>query len=447
MEFKIKKVDSPANTPKIKILFEGWVNIPHSYAIVFCFQLIHLYKNYNDKIEFYVKEMPYYNPMWNNSKKLVYCEEYNSILTNFKKYNGEVVDLIYRQTYPYNLCIDNNNHHISKCIFYTSEFATLDKSYFILNKEHYDFNEFYIKSYLENNKNIFFTSPSLWSSKGMSKYITVSKDTTCPNRNKIITHGVDPTVFYKDTNKITRSEIREKYNVKNDEILLINIGAMTKNKGIMLILETLHILVNKLNKKEFKLMLKGSDDLYQCTEFLKIYFNEFQNSQKMTTLDINNLLDNHIIFTNKTLSFKRINDLYNAADLYISPYLAEGFNLTTLEALSSGLQVLVPRTGSTEEYMNDIHCNGGSDFIHYVNSTVVVLDAADGTTEIDKKMVNNIKIEDLVNALLDFLKNTNTNEIARKNNYDKMFNHIKQNYSWDVVSGLLYKYFLEIISS
>ena len=39
---------------KLNVLFEGWINIGHSYAIVNCFQLIHLFKNYNDKINFFI---------------------------------------------------------------------------------------------------------------------------------------------------------------------------------------------------------------------------------------------------------------------------------------------------------------------------------------------------------------------------------------------------------
>ena len=50
---------------KLNILFEGWINIGHSYAIVNCFQLIHLYKNYKDKANFYVREREYYRKEWN----------------------------------------------------------------------------------------------------------------------------------------------------------------------------------------------------------------------------------------------------------------------------------------------------------------------------------------------------------------------------------------------
>jgi hypothetical protein len=36
--------------------------------------------------------MPYFREEWNSSKKLVYSEEYNNIIRNFKKWNGEKVD-------------------------------------------------------------------------------------------------------------------------------------------------------------------------------------------------------------------------------------------------------------------------------------------------------------------------------------------------------------------
>ena len=115
-------------------------------------------------------------------------------------------------------------------------------------------------------------------------------------RNRTITHGVDTSIFYRknDLNK-TRNEIRKMYNVKDSDILMINIGAMTTNKGILLILEALHNLVNKMKKTHFKLMLKGSGDLYMCQQFLESYFIQFKQRGIMSQEDIDNVY-NHIIF-------------------------------------------------------------------------------------------------------------------------------------------------------
>ena len=74
--------DNTRSISKIKILFRSWVEIAHSYAIVNCFQIIHLYKNHGDKIEIYIQEMPYFRPEWNSQKKLVYNPEYNNIIKN-----------------------------------------------------------------------------------------------------------------------------------------------------------------------------------------------------------------------------------------------------------------------------------------------------------------------------------------------------------------------------
>lgn len=439
MEAIIKKKDS-VHQP-LRVLFEGWRLLQHSYGQVTAFQLIHLWElygpngKYGHKIDFYVTEAPYYNPNWKNTQKLVYSEEYNNILKNMKEYKGEPVDIIYRQTYPYNINVSEENKDIPKCVFYTSEFAFINHSYFQLEKPsdldatYYDE---YISAFVKEFPNIYFTSPSKWSSRGMIRYLENMEDSP---RNRIITHGVDTSIFYKHTNDSIRKEIRQTYNVKDTDILLLNIGAMTTNKGILLILEALHNLVNRLKKTHYKLLLKGSGDLYQCKEFLELYFKQFKERGVMTQENIDNLY-NHIIFTNKTLSYAKINDLFNAADLYISPYLAEGFGLTMLESLAAGLNVLVPRSGSTEQYMHDIYNHGGEDYIFYIDSEVVV--DSNGLCQ------NNIIMNNLMSTLL--VNETLFKKVKSHETYNNMKSYINTNYSWYKVAELLYNYLSDIVS-
>ena len=94
----------------------------------------------------------------------------------------------------------------------------------------------YIIGYLVQFNNIYFVSPSECSSCGLIKY-NINK-----NRNRIITHGVDSSIFKKDTRN--RNKIRATYNIKDTDILLLCIGAMTTNKGIILILQILNVLVH-----------------------------------------------------------------------------------------------------------------------------------------------------------------------------------------------------------
>ncbi len=55
--------------------------------------------------------------------------------------------------------------------------------------------------------------------------------------------------------------------------------------------------------------------------FLEIYITRLIQ-QNVMTKEESQVLENHIIFTDKTLSYDRINDLYNASYLYISLYLS-----------------------------------------------------------------------------------------------------------------------------
>ena len=437
-------ITMPEDKP-LKILFQSWIYLAHSYSIVNSFQLIHLYKNFGpegkikkNRIEFYVEEMPYYQPHWYNAKKLVYSEEYNALLSSLKVHKNEAVDLIYSLTYPYNITVNAANNATPKCVFYTSEFREfLTPAYFTTASNCPKTDQFIAQFLKERDNALYFTSPSDWSSKGMLKYGLSS------NRNRVITHGVDSTVFYKHENQTRRNEIRKMYNVDEDDILLISTGAMTKNKGILLILELLNIMVHRLKRTKYKLLLKGTGELYQSKQFLEIYFEELTNNNVISSEEIENL-QNHIIFTDKTLSYTAINDLYNASDLYVAPYLCEGFCLTGLEALSSGLSVLLPRTGSTKEYAEKIFNNGGHQHIFYVNSNVVTFE--NGMSQ------NNISIQDLLNTMVGFedlltkqRKDEHSESISKQENYNIMRTYIHKELSWNKVSELLVEYFEDII--
>lgn len=61
---------------RVRILFEGWRMVQHSYGQVLAFTLIHMYKLYGPngklghKIDFYVTEAEYFRPEWNKLRNL-----------------------------------------------------------------------------------------------------------------------------------------------------------------------------------------------------------------------------------------------------------------------------------------------------------------------------------------------------------------------------------------
>ena len=140
----------------------------------------------------------------------------------------------------------------------------------------------------------------------------------------------------------------------------------------------------------------------------------------------------YIIFIGETIDFNVMNEMYNIVDLYVSPYMAEGFNLSPLEALTTGARVLVPRTGSTVEYISDIQNNGGADFITYVDSIIHENNIG--------QSFNIINDTDLMTAILNVGFSRNLDPFS-------MISFINKEYSWLKASELLYEYFLYIIAN
>ena len=408
---------------KLNILFSGWILMPHSYSVVLTYKLVYLYKNYKDRINFFIEERPYYNKAW--IKNDVFPKEFSDIINSITIYNGQKVDLIYRCTYPYNLSMSPDELQTKICVFYTSEFKVLDKSYFSFNKDISSIPdpEKYIEMYLGKFTNIYFTGPSDWSINGLVQYNVPD------NRNKMITHGVDTSIFYPDTSK--RSFLRSKWNVSDDDILLMNLGSLTGNKGISLIIQVLNIFVNRLKRTNYKLLLKGIKELYHSKQMFDNYFMELRNTILPEEMSV---LMNHIIFLDDTLTYKdsdeiNMRDLYNAGDLYVSPFFAEGFNLSPLEAISCGVPIVIPRTGSTKEYVENIFNNGGSLYIHYVDSKII---------QQSKKYMNDIDGSSLINVTANFKKQILDPTL--------MLKYIEDAYSWSSVSHKLFNYFEEIVN-
>ena len=67
---------------------------------------------------------------------------------------------------------------------------------------------------------------------------------------------------------------------------------------------------------------------------------------------INEDVLSNIFFISRNMDLSTLNELYNITDCYVSPYRAEGFNLTPLEAAASGTPIIVTKGGSTDDYFN-----------------------------------------------------------------------------------------------
>ena len=192
---------------------------------------------------------------------------------------------------------------------------------------------------------------------------------------------------------------------------------MTGNKGIIGLLDALKIMVIDKGMRHYKLLLKGMEDLYATKSFIDSYLIQIHAPPE---------LNNNIIFINNTMPFSTLNDLYNSIDLYVSAYIAEGFNLVPLEVLAAGTRVVLPRGGSTEEY---------SSLLEKYNCITFVKSILNENTG-----CNMYKTNDIVDAIIS-ASNTEAFDSAAVNDC------ISRHLSWDASVKSLVDYFKEIIYS
>lgn len=256
-------------------------------------------------------------------------------------------------------------------------------------------------------------------------------------------------IFNRDDE--ARARTRKSLGFKKDDIVFINVGGMSTNKGIESIFRSLMELSSEPGGNRIKLLLKGDKHLYESNGRIMMHFEKLINEGAMTSDDANKFMSEHVVFTDVTLSFASLNYFYNAADAYLSPYAGEGFNLPVLEAISSGIPTFVSENGSTSGYVNTIGNNtkGSSKYIFIIPAEMFAWLNNEQFAWRYEYVLNSIaeNMDYLVryNAARR-LENVNSKSFRSvKKYYERVHNVTRSMYSWDIVSRELIDYFRYVI--
>lgn len=123
-------------------------------------------------------------------------------------------------------------------------------------------------------------------------------------------------------NDLYRHQIRKKYNISDDEILIGSIGRFTYQKNQQFLLEIMNKLV-KYSKKN-KLLLIGEGELKaDYSEYIK-----------------NNKLEENIILESPQCDIYKY---YSAFDIFVFPSRFEGLGIVIIEAQANGLKCIVSK--------------------------------------------------------------------------------------------------------
>ena len=151
----------------------------------------------------------------------------------------------------------------------------------------------------------------------------------------------------------------------------------------------------------------------------KVFESEFNKKHKI----FNDKMYKDIIVISENLNFDQLRNIYSITDCYVSPYKAEGFNLTPLEAAACGTQIVVTNGGSTDDYFND--CMGFK-----IESK-------------EKNLNNNILLSPKIDSLIDILNSIINKSDDKKETRSKL---VRENFSWENVAKKLKKEFEKKLS-
>ena len=147
--------------------------------------------------------------------------------------------------------------------------------------------------------------------------------------DNIIPTGINLKPYLQEYNQ---SLIREKYNIKDDTILIGSTGRIVWEKGYD---QLLSLLENyDFGEKIFYILVAGDGSLRN--KFIK-------RIEK-------NKLESHITFIG---NIKNIPEFLSALDIYIQPSVTEGFPLSVLEAMATGLPIICSDAGGLKEMINN----------------------------------------------------------------------------------------------
>ena len=303
-----------------RLLVEGWRFIPHSYALVAQSHCLCLLQE--QELELRFVDLPYYFDRWRRTRG-VFTAEQEASLAGLRAPEPDFLPqatLTMRPERP-DFSAPRSGRRFA---FGTAEYRVLAEE-----------NRSGLRSAAEVPDTVSMVTPSRWCALAYERFGLPRE------RIHVVPHGIDPAVIRPDG--AARNAAREALGLR-DAFVYLSVGAMTWNKGLDVLLAAFARIAE--NEPEARLFLKGADALYPSREMVRSVLDDLSARARETVAA-------RLIYNGDTYSARMMADLLRAADSYVSPYRAEGFNLPVLEAAACGVPVICTGGGPTDEFTQE----------------------------------------------------------------------------------------------
>jgi glycosyltransferase involved in cell wall biosynthesis len=299
------------------IAIESWRFVPHSYAVVNQFQCLAMLE-YPD-LQLFHTDCTYLDKTWQPQKGLFDAADERRLAAIQTPPIGQQLDAILRIAFPYDL---EPAQAKTVGVFGTSECGIVPADR--CSRE---------KLASITNNNVCIITPSHWSKLGFIR------SGAPPEKVVVIPHGIDPKIYYP-LSDAERQQLRQELGWEG--FVFLNVSSMLPGKGIAHLIHAFAV-VSEIYP-EARLILKGSESVYpNGEERIGEILMDLEETAASRVIE-------RLSYIGDSMSFAQLARLYQAADVYVSPYLAEGFNLPVLEAIACGLPVICTKGGPTNDF-------------------------------------------------------------------------------------------------
>lgn len=309
------------------LCIEGWRGVSHSIALVNQYQLLVLLQDsaWRARWQLYHHDLPYFLKHWNTRHMPAgfSAAEQAAIDAVPAPPEGLVPDCTLRISSPFLSGIAPDRRTLT---FMVTECGLLDDCF--------DAPPTDPGAFTRGANRI--VTPSTWS---RDRLVDGGMD---PAGIVVVPHGVKTDTFCPMPAS-ERAAGRAALGVADDEVLFLNVGVATWNKGLDLLVKAFAQL--RRHNPRVRLLLKDHKALYGIGA---------DRTLAQVARAHPGLIDSHVLagisVVSGSLDQSQLRALYSVADAYVSPYRAEGFNMPVLEAMACGTPVIVTGGGATDDF-------------------------------------------------------------------------------------------------
>ena len=310
---------SAAGVGRKRLLIEGWRFIPHSYALVaqsLCLCLLR-----RDDVALRFADLPYYDT-WCKTPGLFAAHQESALAALCPPELDFAPDATFtmRPERP-DLSAPRSGRRFA---FGTAEYRVLTEA-----------NRSGLRSGAEVPDTVSVIAPSRWSALAYERFGLPRE------RIHVVPLGIDPAMMRPDA--AARNATRAALGLQNGFVYL-SLGAMTWNKGLDVLLAAFARVAE--TERDARLFLKGVDAVYRSMDLVRHVLGRLPVRARETVAA-------RLHYNGDTYPSRMMADLLRAADVYASPYRAEGFNMPVLEAVACGVPVICTAGGPTDEFTEE----------------------------------------------------------------------------------------------